>query len=175
MCGFTLNVSGVPSSAENPCGPHTFGSKKTGTTMHTTSICTVPTVQLLMIGGLMPGAPEPAAPAIPLPSIPVGVHPGQVLRQWLALRKLTQTVAAELIGMSRSNLNLIICGHRRLSPETALQIGTVFHTGPDYWLQIQNRYDIHRAALRARRQGRRKKGGGGGGGGGKRSIIENTR
>ena len=94
-------------------------------------------------------SPNPTPLAFPLDDVPPGTHPGVVLRQWLRRRKLTQTTAADMLGVSRHNLNFIIAGRRRVTPSTALRLGRLFDTGADYWTTLQSRYDLSRARKRA--------------------------
>ena len=96
----------------------------------------------------MPTSP----PVIPLADVPWGVHPGQVVRKYLSLRKITQKIAADRMGMSRSNLNLIVAGRRRITNDTAERLDSLFGTDDDYWITIQAHHDRYRAAARRRRK-----------------------
>jgi len=93
-----------------------------------------------------------APTVIPLDAIAPGTHPGEVIRRYLSMRKLTQHVAASLLPMSRTNFTEMLAGHRGVTADSAITLGALFQTGADYWMTIQSRYDMHRARQRKSRR-----------------------
>jgi antitoxin HigA-1 len=75
------------------------------------------------------------------------MHPGELLREEIlpALDR-SKTEIARLLGVSRQTLHDILAGRKSVTPMTALRLGKLFGNGPDLWLNLQKRYDLHRAA-----------------------------
>jgi addiction module HigA family antidote len=90
---------------------------------------------------------------IPLDAHPFGTHPGVYLRAYLKRRQIFQGAAAELLGISRQNLNAIIAGHRRITPDLAERLDALIGTNGDYWLTLQLHHDQWRARQRRQRAG----------------------
>lgn len=105
---------------------------------------------------------SPAAHVVtqPLPPVaPAGVplrapvHPGRFLEQhYLIPLSISQTRAAELLGISRRRVNEIIMGHRAMSPDTALRCALAFGTRADFWLALQSSWDCFQAWRELRTQ-----------------------
>ena len=70
------------------------------------------------------------------------LHPGEVLREELAERGITQTQLAKRMGISVSLLNEIINGKRDISAEYALLLEAALGIDADFWLNMQRSYDI---------------------------------
>ncbi|MDX1935404.1 MAG: HigA family addiction module antitoxin [Capsulimonadales bacterium] len=60
---------------------------------------------------------------------------------------LTIEEMAQDIGFPVAWLERIICGERRVSYMTALRLGGYFHTTPQFWLDLQERYDAAQTAV----------------------------
>jgi addiction module HigA family antidote len=74
-------------------------------------------------------------------------HPGFVLaQQFMRPSGLTIEEMAQDIGFPVAWLERIICGERRVSYMTALRLGGYFHTTPQFWLDLQERYDCAQTA-----------------------------
>lgn len=74
-------------------------------------------------------------------------HPGEVLREELAERGVTQTQLAKKMGVSVSLLNEIIKGKRDISAEYALLLEAALGIDADFWLNMQQAYDKDEARL----------------------------
>jgi addiction module HigA family antidote len=84
-------------------------------------------------------------PIIPLETLPPGVHPGYVLDKYIHDARLNQKLAAELMGMTRHTVNLIVREKQGVSLPTAVRLATLFtQTTVAYWRQLQDRYELHR-------------------------------
>ena len=81
------------------------------------------------------------------------VHPGEILREEF-LTPLTLSVygLARALGVPRPRLNDIVLGRRRVTVDTALRLGRYFGTTPEFWLNLQTRYDLDVAERGLRRE-----------------------
>ncbi len=71
------------------------------------------------------------------------LHPGEILKEdFLADYDLSVSSAAKAMGLARTRLNDIVRGRRGITAETALCLGVFFGNGPEFWLNLQNHYDI---------------------------------
>jgi antitoxin HigA-1 len=73
------------------------------------------------------------------------LHPGEVLRDVLPAFDRPKTEIAKLLGVSRQTLYAIIDEKQPVTPVMALRLGKLCGNGPDLWLHLQQRYDLHRA------------------------------
>ena len=69
-------------------------------------------------------------------------HPGELIRDELEARNLTQARLAESIGVSPSLLNEIIKGKRGVNTEMALLIEAALNVPADLLLALQNDYNM---------------------------------
>jgi len=70
-------------------------------------------------------------------------HPGEILnKNYLIPMQLTITKASEALGIARKNLSGIVNGHAGISPLMAIRLSKAFNTSPEYWLGLQNAYDL---------------------------------
>ena len=78
------------------------------------------------------------------------VHPGYLLEtRYMKPLGLTQLALANAIGVSRRRVNELVRGRRGMTPDTALRLATYFRTEPEFWMQLQLAWDMHRT-LRSR-------------------------
>lgn len=74
------------------------------------------------------------------------VHPGKILRdEFLTPLALSVYRLARAIKVPRPRLNDIILGRRGVTVDTALRLGRYFGTTPDFWINLQTRYDLDMA------------------------------
>ena len=73
-------------------------------------------------------------------------HPGALLREDVlpAVGK-AKTEIAELLGVSRQTLYDILAEKQPVTPAMAVRLGKLFGNGPELWLSLQQRYDLHKA------------------------------
>jgi addiction module HigA family antidote len=75
------------------------------------------------------------------------VHPGEVLLdEFLKPMGLSQNKAALDMGVHPRRINEIVLGKRRITADTALRLARYFGTSPQFWLGLQNDYDLDLAA-----------------------------
>ena len=80
------------------------------------------------------------------------VHPGEILRdEFLTPMALSVYALAQALKVSRARLNDLVRGRRAVTTDTALRLGRYFGTTPEFWINLQCRYDLDVAdALRTR-------------------------
>ena len=71
------------------------------------------------------------------------IHPGEILDQdFLKPLELSQYRVAKDITVSPRRINEIVHGQRAISADTALRLGRYFGTTPQFWLNLQAKYDL---------------------------------
>lgn len=71
------------------------------------------------------------------------IHPGEILmEEFLTPFKISQYRLAKDIDVAPRRINEIIHGERAISADTALRFGKYFNTSPQFWLNLQTRYDL---------------------------------
>ena len=80
-----------------------------------------------------------------VPSQPT--HPGEVLRDEIESRGITQTKLANEIGVRVSLLNELINGKRNFTIEYAMMIEAALGIDADFWIRMQANYDRKMAKL----------------------------
>jgi antitoxin HigA-1 len=77
------------------------------------------------------------------------MHPGELLRdEILPALDRPKTEIARLLGVSRQTLYDILEERQPVTPAMALRLGKLCGNGPELWLNLQKRYDLHRAQLK---------------------------
>lgn len=72
-------------------------------------------------------------------------HPGELIKDELEVRELTQAGLAKLIGVSPSLINEIIKGKRGVNTEMALLIEAALDVPSDLLLNLQSAYNMQMA------------------------------
>jgi addiction module HigA family antidote len=73
-------------------------------------------------------------------------HPGEVLvEDYLKPLGMTQVELAERICVPFQRVNAIANGHRSITPDTALRLAKLLNTSPDFWLNLQQAWDLYEA------------------------------
>jgi len=81
-----------------------------------------------------------------IPSHRPPTHPGEMLlEEFLTPMGLTQRELANAIDVSFQRVNEIINGRRGVSPSTALRLAKFFGMTPDFWMNLQLRWDLYYA------------------------------
>jgi addiction module HigA family antidote len=74
-----------------------------------------------------------------LPSI----HPGEILiEEFLKPMGISQYRLAKDISVPPRRINEIVHGKRSISADTALRLGRFFGISPQFWLNLQTRFDL---------------------------------
>ena len=70
-------------------------------------------------------------------------HPGEILKEmFISERGLTVTEVAKGLNMARANLSGIINGHLGISPELAVKLSEAFGNTAQFWVNLQNNYEL---------------------------------
>lgn len=81
-----------------------------------------------------------------LPTHRPPTHPGEMLlEEFLKPLEVTQSAFAVRLGVSFSQLNGIILGKRAVRPDTALRLARVTGMCADFWLGLQQDWDLWHA------------------------------
>jgi antitoxin HigA-1 len=70
------------------------------------------------------------------------VHPGAFLAELLGELSISQTQLASALGVSAMRVSHLVNGKRVVTAEMALRLGRFFGQTPQYWLNLQARYDL---------------------------------
>ena len=83
------------------------------------------------------------------------VHPGEVLRdEFLEPMALSVYRLARSLKVSRPRLNDLVLRRRGVTVDTAMRLGRYFGTTPEFWINLQTRYDLDVAERDDARQDR---------------------
>ena len=77
------------------------------------------------------------------PSTPI--HPGEILKDELEARGISQRKFAAIIGVSYSVLNEVVNGKRPVTTEYALKIEAATGIPAHLWVNMQSAYDMQTA------------------------------
>ena len=77
------------------------------------------------------------------PSTPI--HPGEILKDELEARGLSQRKFAQTIGVSYSVFNEVVNGKRPITTEYALKIEAATGINAEFWRGMQSDYDMQTA------------------------------
>jgi len=78
-----------------------------------------------------------------IPEKRVTTHPGEILKEeYLEPLGVTQVAFAKHLEIPVQRVNEIIRGKRGVTPETAWLLSQALGTTPQFWLNLQNAYDL---------------------------------
>ncbi|MBF0321791.1 MAG: HigA family addiction module antidote protein [Magnetococcales bacterium] len=73
-------------------------------------------------------------------------HPGEILLDdFIRPLAISQYRLAKAMGVPPLRISQIIHGKRAITADTALRLARALGTTPEFWLAIQNRYDLESA------------------------------
>ena len=71
------------------------------------------------------------------------IHPGEILmEEFLKPLAISQYRLAKDMCVPPRRINEIVHGQRAVSADTALRLGRFFGVSPQFWLNLQSRYDL---------------------------------
>ncbi len=71
------------------------------------------------------------------------IHPGEILmEEFLEPMGISQYRLAKDISVPPRRINEIVHGKRSITADTALRLGRFFGMSPQFWLNLQTRYDL---------------------------------
>ena len=73
-------------------------------------------------------------------------HPGEILlEEYLKPLGLSQNKLGRDLGIPAQRVNAIVRGQRAVTVDTALRLARYLKTSPQFWLNLQNYYDLEMA------------------------------
>ncbi len=76
------------------------------------------------------------------------IHPGEILRDELTERGLSANALARALGVPANRITGILNGTRAITADTALRLARCFGTSPEFWMNLQQAYELRRAQLK---------------------------
>ena len=74
------------------------------------------------------------------------ITPGMVLKtEFLEPMAISQNQLARDLHVPANRISQIVQGKREISADTALRLGVYFGMEPEFWLNLQSRYNLKRA------------------------------
>ena len=71
------------------------------------------------------------------------IHPGEILlEEFLKPLELSQNQLARDLDVPPTRINEVVNGGRPITIDTALRLARYFEMTPDFWLNLQQRYDL---------------------------------
>ena len=71
------------------------------------------------------------------------IHPGEILmEEFLTPIGISQSRLARDINVPPRRINEICLGKRGITPDTALRLGRYFGVSAEFWMNLQQRYDL---------------------------------
>ena len=70
------------------------------------------------------------------------IHPGKILLEDLKDEEISINGLAQAIRVPANRISLIVNQKRGITADTAARLGRFFGTSAQYWLNIQNRFDL---------------------------------
>jgi addiction module HigA family antidote len=78
------------------------------------------------------------------------LHPGEVLREeYLIPLNLSAGKIAKACGVPRTRIERIMREELGITGDTALRLGRVFNTTPQFWMNLQSSYEVEKAKAEA--------------------------
>ncbi len=70
------------------------------------------------------------------------IHPGRILKRELEARGQTANQLALALHVPSRRITSILKGKRSVTPETALRLARYFGNAPQFWMNLQTRFDL---------------------------------
>lgn len=71
------------------------------------------------------------------------ITPGEILlEEFLKPLEISQTQLAKSLNVPANRINQIINGKREITADTALRLGKYFSIEPEFWMNLQIRYNM---------------------------------
>ena len=73
------------------------------------------------------------------------IHPGEILmEEFLEPMGISQYRLSKDISVPPRRINEIVHGKRSVTADTALRLGLFFSMSPQFWMNLQTRYDLEK-------------------------------
>ncbi|CAI2717520.1 HigA family addiction module antitoxin [Nitrospina watsonii] len=70
------------------------------------------------------------------------IHPGEILAGELDEIGINALELARRLNVPHNRIYQILEGKRNITADTALSLGKFFGTGPEVWMNLQQKYDL---------------------------------
>src|SRR3984893_12346901 len=77
------------------------------------------------------------------------IHPGEHLTEELHELGMSAAALARNLGVPTNRITQILNGQRAITGDTALRLAHFFGTSPEFWLNLQNLYELRMAVKKA--------------------------
>ncbi len=92
------------------------------------------------VSGIQPIAPQPRKRTSMTVLDPI--HPGEHLEEFLKDVDISRRQFAKAIGVSPARVNRILNRRSPITADIALRLGRAFYTNAEFWMNLQQMYDI---------------------------------
>ena len=83
----------------------------------------------------------------------VTTHPGAMLNEeFLKPLGISQNALAMKIRVPATRIGDIVHGRRAVTPDTALRLARFFGNSPEFWMNLQQMYDLSKARMELNKQ-----------------------
>jgi len=77
------------------------------------------------------------------------IHPGEILKEeFLDPFEISAYKLSKEIKIPQTRISQIIKGNRRITADTALRLSEFFGNSPQFWLGIQDDYDLEKERIK---------------------------
>jgi addiction module HigA family antidote len=73
------------------------------------------------------------------------IHPGELVKDELQEIHVSLNELARALRVPMNRISAIVNGKRAITVDTAMRLARYFGTSPQYWLNLQNAYDLETA------------------------------
>jgi len=81
------------------------------------------------------------------------IHPGEILKEeFLKPLNISSYRLAKETNIPQTRISSITQGKRRITADTALRFGAFFMNSPQFWLGLQNDYDLEEEKIIAEKE-----------------------
>jgi addiction module HigA family antidote len=74
------------------------------------------------------------------------IHPGEHLAEAIGAMGITAAQLARDIRVPANRISAVLHGRRAITADTALRLGRYFDTSPEFWMNLQQLYELRQAA-----------------------------
>ncbi|MEG6552503.1 HigA family addiction module antitoxin [Desulfocurvibacter africanus] len=76
------------------------------------------------------------------------IHPGEILNEeFLQPLSISMNQLSRDLNISDQRVSQIVRGRRAITTDTAMRLAAYFKTSPEFWLNLQMRYDLEQAKV----------------------------
>ena len=77
-------------------------------------------------------------------------HPGEIIQDEIDAHEMSQQNLADKMKMSKSEISLLLHGHRNVTPMIAVLLERVLGIDAEIWMNLQVKYDICQVRKKAK-------------------------